>query len=558
MKRILMIGINARYSHSNLALHYLRQYIDSPEYHIDIKEYSIKENLSKILCDIKGSCADVLVLSVYIWNSIIVKQLLKDLSDSLADTPRVILGGPEVSYTPQAWIDNFSAIDYIIAGPGEESLKRILDSMDSASMDKIVRYPNPPFDEIPFPYIDNDFEKFSHRIVYYESSRGCAFNCSYCLSSRRDQKTEFKSSEKVFHELDQICRHNIRTLKFVDRTFNCPRGRALQIWKYIAEKYSGRGIVFHFEVHPELLDEEDIEYLSSVQDGLFQFEIGIQSMNLRTLKEINRLFNLEKVITNALRVCLIGSIHCHVDIIAGLPFEDLESYIYSFNMVHGLGADHFQPGILKILPGTEMYDRASEYGMEWSTEPPYEVMCNKWIGMEDFAMVKGVSKITELIFNSGKFSTALNFMLEKAGSPWELYKTLWLDYFRKADFIRDFDSVGMLLMKYMEDRVERRDFEYFIDLLAMDWVRISKKCHFPEALKKHIRENARKTGYRYFIEKSSNNMIEADGIFFTSTMLKKSIFYIPLSDRFRNEQGVEYGVVFLTSGEKLLFPEEVH
>jgi len=552
MKKILFLGVNARYSHSNLALYYLREYIRDLDYTSRISEFTIKENAEKIYENVLNERPHILVVSVYIWNSEIIKEFLSLLENREHEKIEIILGGPEVSYNPDSWLMAFPAIDYIISGPGEESLRRIV-HRDSAVSGKVVSFENPPFDDIPFPYIDDDISRLKNRIVYYESSRGCSFRCSYCLSSRIDQRTEFRSFERVCRELDLICGYGVKFLKFVDRTFNSDRDRAKRIWKYIMKNFSHSGMVFHFEVHPELLRDEDIDFLAEVPHGLFQFELGIQSVNRSVLKEINRNFDVHGAIEKVKRLCAPGNVHSHVDIIAGLPFDSLDDYVVSFNRVYNCGADHFQPGILKVLPGTEMYNKAESYGMEWSATAPYEVMKTEWITLEEMNLIKAVSAITELISNSGRFTHALNYLIELSGSPWDFFRKIQEESFAVTRYGRDWDSICLAILSFT-GKFFKPDFEYMVDLLSLDWALTSRTSYFPLSLKEHLIGDAKKRGYRFFIEKSKNNQIKFGSIIFNSSDLKKALFFIPLTEKFRFHYGVSYGIAVLTSKETVTFP----
>ncbi len=556
MKKILMVGINARFSHPNLALHYLREYVRPLNVHVQIREFTIKESAPGIVDYVLDNAPDLLLISVYIWNSTLVKEVLKELSLRNETLPRIVLGGPEVSYNSRNWIEKFSCIDHIISGPGEESFRKIVSG--EVGPDKMfLREETPPFDKIPFPYIKEDFQHLQHKIIYYESSRGCPFRCSYCLSSREDQKIDFRNMEKVFRELDFLCDFKVRVIKFIDRTFNWDRNRALEIWKYISENLYGRGIVFHFEVHPELLRDEDLEYLATVPRGLFQFEVGIQSVNRETLREIRRSFNIARALERVRVLCSLGNIDVHTDIIAGLPLEGLHAYIESFNRVYECGGNSFQPGILKILPGTAMSARAQSYGMRWSEEAPYEVTETQWLTGEEMNLIKRVSNITGLIANSGHFVNSLEHLLELWGSAWDFFRAIAEESLESVGSVgvlgRDRESICALIMQLVGKHFPG-EIDYVTDLLIQDWSMTAKSHRFPEILRNNMKSNAKKTGYRYFIEQSKGGVINTQGVVFNSSDLKRAMFHIPLSARFRREFSVGYGLAVLPSKEILHFP----
>ncbi len=560
MKKILMVGINARYSHPNLALYYLREYVRSLNVSTEIREFTIKESVTKICEYISEAAPDLLLLSVYIWNSTLVKQVLAELAKK-KPLPRIVLGGPEVSYNAETWLEEFPFISHIISGPGEESFRKIVSGQVGAEQ-KFVREVNPPFDEIPFPYREEDFPHLRNKIIYYESSRGCPFHCSYCLSSREDQKIDFRNSEKVFRELDFLCGFEVRVIKFIDRTFNWDRNRALEIWRYIANNLCGRGVIFHFEVHPELLRDEDLEFLANVPAGIFQFEVGIQSVNRETLREIRRSFNIARALERVKALCSVGNIDVHTDIIAGLPLEGLEEYIESFNGVYECGGDYFQPGILKILPGTAMSARARQYGMRWEEEAPYEVVETRWLSEEEMELIKSVSDMTGLIANSNCFSRSLDYLIGLVGSPWHFFRAMVeerLEEISPKELLgggvegRSRESLCALILGFVRKNFPQ-ELDYVTDLLIQDWSLTAKSHRFPEILRKHIKSHAKKTGYRFFIEQSKGGVIKTQGVVFNSSELKRAMFHIPLSARFRNEFSVGYGLAVLPSKEIILFP----
>jgi radical SAM superfamily enzyme YgiQ (UPF0313 family) len=405
---ILLIGVNARYTHSNPALLYLRNEIISAGHSAETAEFSINDEALTILERISSRKPDVIMISVYIWNSLFVSRFLADVKKICPQT-KIFLGGPEAGYNSEHWLNNFPCIDGIIQGGGERAvsvlaavnfkISAIKSGDNLSSTEKIFRISNKPFNEIPAPYIESDFAELEHRHLYYESSRGCPFKCSYCLSSREDQNTEYKSAEQTIKELSFILKYDPMTVKFVDRSFNAHPERARKIWAFCAE-HKGR-TAFHFEIHPLLLEEKDFELLSRVKRDTFRFEIGIQSVNEDTLEAIQRNVPWEKIEPNIQRVISLGNIHTHLDMIAGLPFETLDGIAESFNRIISLGADHFQFGFLKILPGTAMSERAEEYGMIFTESPPYQILANKWISTGEMNLLRSMEHVLDGFYCGG-------------------------------------------------------------------------------------------------------------------------------------------------------------
>lgn len=408
MMKVLLIGINARYTHSNPAILYLRNEIVSTGHTAEIAEFSINDESLKVLERISLGKPDVVMISVYIWNSLFTARFLGDIK-KICPQVKLFLGGPEAGYNSDYWLKNFPCIDGIIQGAGEHAVSVLASSgfnvsaikneMDLSADGKIIRIKNKPFSEIPAPYIENDFAELAHRHLYYESSRGCPFACSYCLSSREDQNAEYKSAGQTIEELSFILKHDPMTVKFVDRSFNAHPERARKIWAFCAE-HRGR-TAFHFEIHPLLLEDNDYELLSKVEKEKFRFEIGIQSVNQNTLEAIHRNVPWEKIEPKIKRIIGMGNIHTHLDMIAGLPFETLAGIAESFNRILSLGADHFQFGFLKVLPGTLMSEMADEYGMIFTGTPPYQVLANKWISTDEMNLLRSMEHVLDGFYCGG-------------------------------------------------------------------------------------------------------------------------------------------------------------
>ena len=439
--KVLLVGINAKYIHSSLAIYSLRAYArralgdNAPD--IELGEYTINHLRETILQDIYRRKPDFIGFSCYIWNISMVESLLADLKTLL---PRTALwfGGPEVSYDGQRFLAAHPQVDGVMKGEGEETLARLLGALGqggelSSVPGLIFRRPEgqlvdtgsaPALDisSIPFPYEGIDRESLAHRILYYESSRGCPFSCSYCLSSI-DRRVRFRSMELVERELAQLLEAGVPQVKFVDRTFNCSRERALRIWRFIKEHDNGR-TNFHFEIAADLLDEEAAALLTSLRPGLVQLEIGVQSANPRTLDAIGRRTDLERIRAVTSRLKASRRIHQHLDLIAGLPWEDLESFRESFNQVYAMEPDQLQLGFLKVLKGTPMEREAVRFGIRCSSVPPYEVLSTPWLSYEDILTLKEAEDMVETYYNSRQFTCTLALLEKWYPSPWDMLLAL--------------------------------------------------------------------------------------------------------------------------------------
>jgi len=551
MNRILLLGINARYSHSNPALLYLKSSIADIDVHVSVIEFSTGETPEKIAGEIQRVSPDLLAVSVYIWNSFHVKKILKIIKSSLPEI-KIVLGGPEVSYNSSEWTAGFSEIDYIITGGGEAAFRELVLSGLNRN-NKIIPGCNPHFSQIKFPYTADDMKNLKGRYLYYESSRGCPFNCSYCLSSVKGQNVEFRNIDQVKDELDFFSLYNLPLVKFVDRTFNLKKEHYFPVWEYIVKKFSGSGTCFHFEIFPELLDDDDMKFLSGVPSGLFQFETGIQSTNADTLKEINRSgswVNAEKKIK---RLVETGNIHLHTDLIAGLPFEGFSGYAESFNKVHSLGAEHFQGGFLKVLPGTEMRNKTEEYGLRYNPLPPYEIIENRWITSIEMEKLKLVSELVDLLHNTEKFYCTENFMVSLYGAPFAFYNRMADFFTRKPDAgHRKWEyQCGILLAMTEADHPD--SVLLLTDYLRWDWCSVMKQHHFPEILKSQSTVEAKRVGYRFFSNLPDKKSLKYSGVSFSIDDLRRSIFFSPETEEFMNVKMKDKMALFLPDKHILFF-----
>ncbi len=482
MEKVLLLGINCRYTHTNLALRYQRSAILHHNFQVELLELTINNSLREILEEIWQAKPDWLAISVYIWNGEIIGKLLRDLKKILPNI-KIVLGGPEVSYNWEKWINNFPEIDHIICGNGESVL---LDLLKRKISDKIITAKPIKFSDIDFPYIEQDFPAIKDKYIYYESSRGCPFRCSYCLSSRSDQRLDFRPIEKVIRELNWLLEKNPKIIKFVDRTFNAKKSHYKKIWEYLIAL--NPKTKFHFEIHPEFLDDEDFRILESAPKDLFQIEVGIQSTNLHTIDAINRKDNWEISKKNILKLIDLNKFHIHTDLIAGLPFEDFDSLAKSFDNIISLGAEHFQMGFLKILPGTEMANRIDEFELIHTDYEPYEILQNRWLNFDEIIHLKRIEKLLDKIQNSENFIYTSKFCYKIFGSAFKFYSqfSLWLETNGFDNRIKNWAKNAEQLLNFVTEYYPEQK-TLLLDLLKYDWC-ISSASDYPKFL---LSENLR-------------------------------------------------------------------
>ena len=456
---ILLTAINAKYIHSNPAVYSLRAYAcryggSRYEEEIRIAEYTINQPVDEILMDIYERCPDILCISCYLWNISYVEQLIREIPKVLPET-KIWLGGPEVSYNAREMLDGYPGLAGVMCGEGEQTFLELMQYYhgegaaalrDVAGIAYRARTGNgnaagdvcetpvrPALDLSSIPFIYEHIEDFENRIVYYESSRGCPFSCSYCLSSI-DKCLRFRDPDLVRRELQFFIDHEVPQVKFVDRTFNCRHDHAMAVWSYIKEH--DRGITnFHFEVAADLLNDEEIALIRSMRPGLIQLEIGVQSTNPDTVREIRRRMDLVKVEGNVAAVREARNVHQHLDLIAGLPYEDYDSFARSFDRVYAMKPDQLQLGFLKVLKGSLMHEKTEEYGLVCQDRPPYEVLSTKWLSYSDVIRLKKIEEMVEVYYNSGQFRNTMEQLEQAYASSFEMYGAL-ADYYEKNGLSR--------------------------------------------------------------------------------------------------------------------------
>ena len=451
--------------HSNLAVYDLQAYASDYADHIVLKEYTINQQKDDIMRDIYLEHPDVVCVSCYIWNLSFVKELMADLIKILPGAD-FWAGGPEVSYDAEKFLTENSEFKGVMVGEGEETFKELagyyveknpqnLKDMTGICYrdgDQIIHNGwRQIMDLSSIPFIYKDLSEFKNRIIYYESSRGCPFSCSYCLSSI-DKKLRFRDTETVKKELQFFIDNKVPQVKFVDRTFNCKHDHAMAIWKYINEHDNGV-TNFHFEISADLLREEELQEMSTMRPGLIQLEIGVQSTNPDTIKAIHRTMDFEKLKGIVDRIHSFGNIHQHLDLIAGLPYEDYDSFRHSFNDVYALKPQQLQLGFLKVLKGSHMMEMCREYGIVYKTQEPYEVLSTKWLDYDHVLKLKTVENMVEVYYNSGQFQNTLEYLENFFQDAFSIYERLGSFYMEKG--YGDVSHTRMrryeILLEFLED-----------------------------------------------------------------------------------------------------------
>ena len=447
--RFLLTAVNAKYIHSNPAIYSLRAYAGKDlQSHIELAEYTINQRIQDILEDIYRREPDCIGFSCYIWNWDMIRRLLAELPKILPHTD-IWLGGPEVSYDAPKVLEDFPQVKGIMVGEGEatfwELLQWYVSGAESTGLRQIsglclssgftAQRELTDMSALPFLYSDeNNLEPFENRIIYYESSRGCPYRCSYCLSSI-DKRVCLRDIETVKRELQFFLDRRVKQVKFVDRTFNCDHAHAMAIWQYLYDHDNGV-TNFHFEISADILREEEIALLSRLRPGQVQLEIGVQSTNPETIRAINRTMDVERLerIVEAIRNA--HNIHLHLDLIAGLPYEDYDSFVRSFNRVYEMRPEQLQLGFLKVLKGSPMEGKVGEYGIVYMDMPPYEVLFTRWISYGALLRLKKVETMVEMYYNSNQYIHTIAFLEKQFSHPYALYEALAHFYEERGYFLQ--------------------------------------------------------------------------------------------------------------------------
>ena len=447
--KIILTAVNAKYIHSNLAVYTLQASAEKAGVFPEIREFTINQSKDSMLRSLFLARADVVCVSCYIWNISIVEDLITEYH-KISPKTKIWLGGPEVSYHAKEMLEQYPFLAGIMKGEGEVTFREIAvyyqnqeNGMEGKTLEEIhgITYrdadgavksnpwrPVMDLSEVDFPYAN--LKKFENRIIYYESSRGCPFSCSYCLSSI-DKKLRFRDIELVKKELQFFIDNKVPQVKFVDRTFNCKHDHAMEIWRYITE--NDNGITnFHFEISADLLRAEELALMKTMRPGLIQLEIGVQSTNPQTIKAIRRTMDFEKLKGIVEQIHSFGNIHQHLDLIAGLPYEGYDSFHKSFCDVYALRPEQFQLGFLKVLKGSHMMEMTGEYQILYKDREPYEVLSTAWLTYGEILRLKMVESMVEVYYNSGQFKNTLVFLEKYFDDPFRMYEALGRFYEKKG------------------------------------------------------------------------------------------------------------------------------
>lgn len=492
--KVLLMSMNSKFIHSNLSVYYLKRYSEKyRESHLDVsvtlKEYTINMNTDDVLSSVVSGEYDVVFASAYIWNVELYSVLFTNLKE-VCPSVKVVYGGPEVTYNPKEQLEAHSFLDAVLVGEGEETFLSCLKQFSQkgkVDFDRIegvvyrseegivLNHPRRPMhnlDDIPFPY--ESIDMLDNKIIYYETTRGCPYNCSYCLSSAI-KGVRYFGHEKVFKELKIFLDAKVPQVKFVDRTFNVNKKHAIPILEYLVAQDNGI-TNFHFEVNADLLDEDYLEVIRRSRKGLFQFEIGVQSTCEAALNAINRPIPFEKVKANTQKLIALDKAHTHVDLIAGLPYESYERFLQSFDEVFSIGADHVQMGFLKLLKGTPLHKEAAIHGYKIRVQTPYEVLENQYISYSELNRLKKIEALLEHYINSEKFNYSMQYVIKKSGLKmsklleqmsiyWDKYQYFEtaMSTFRLYELLHDFGpTIGL-------------DSELLNDLLKVDFYKTKQK-----------------------------------------------------------------------------------
>ena len=508
--RVLLTTLNTKYVHTNIALRYLYETIKY-DYDVIRKEFSINDQIDRIISDITDYIPDVIAFSVYIWNVEMILKVAENIK-SIYPNIKIVFGGPEVTYCSKEMMEKYDFIDYICLGEGEESfpslIKYIKDNINNNLANKDMqnityRLGNQIMegeigivnDVTKIPRICEEIDKeYDGKIVYIETVRGCPYNCSYCLSSTIKGIRPFEM-QRVKDELKILINREVTLIKFVDRTFNYDKKRAIEIWKFILE--NNISSQFHFELSAHLIDDEIMEFLKTVPKGMFKFEIGVQSTNLKTINAINRTTDF-KILSNIVRqLSDMKTISLHLDLIAGLPYENLESFKHSFNDVYDLKPTELQLGFLKMLSGTKIRNEKEKFNYVYTTYPPYEVLQNDFLSYENLKKLKKIEDVFDRYYNSMRFKKSLAYIMQYYNSAFDFYGEL-ANYYRVNGLfdrkISTEEQYDIFAEFYKSNNTTKnnKDYDIFIQYLKYDFVthfntkRVWMPSYNPKWLKEQI------------------------------------------------------------------------
>lgn len=492
--KILLTTLNSKFIHTNLAIRYLKEFVkDLVE--VDLKEYTINNELDYILKDIYKNDYDIILFSTYIWNINDIEKLC-DCIKKFKPGIKIALGGPEVSYDSKTAMEKYPFIDYILYGEGElvfrdlvlhlqghKKVEEVNGLVYRQENEVIINRPMEllqNLDDIPSPYENINPKEYENRIVYYESSRGCPFNCQYCLSSTIEGLRYF-SIERVKKDLKALIEARVSQIKFIDRTFNANKKFAKEIMNFLMEN-DNNYTTYHFEVTAHLLDDEMLDFLADCKEGLFQFEIGVQSTNLKVLEEVGRRDDFSKLSYVVKKVASYRNIHQHLDLIAGLPYEDYSSFENSFNDVFNLGIEHLQLGFLKMIKGTGIRNNANKHGFKYKDYPPYEVLYNDYISYGEILKLKDIEDILEKYYNSKNFTLSMRYIINRfyKESPFKFFEEFatYFDANGYFDASQGKNQLYKILLDFYNEKINK-DNEIFNDIVKYDYISLGKTSNVP-------------------------------------------------------------------------------
>ena len=492
--KILLVTLDSKFIHANLSVRYLKKYCSN--FNIEIKEFTINQKLEYILGEILAEAADLICFSCYIWNIDYINDISYIIKES-KNKAKILYGGPEVSFEIKQMMEDNPFIDYIIFGEGEEIFKEFLEEIQSTAP-KLHRIKGLAFKEnndviinekrglidnlniINYPYEPG--EEFTNKIIYYESSRGCPFCCSFCMSSI-DKRIRFFSMERVKKDLKKLLNTKARQIKFVDRTFNADYRRSMEIMQYIVEN-NKNNMKIHFEITADIINDEFLNFIGKMPVNMFQFEIGVQSLNEDTLREINRHMDKDKMSRVINEISKNNNVHMHLDLIAGLPYEDYESFKKSFDGIHNLNAEKIQLGFLKVLKGTKIYKDKEKHRIKYTKKAPYEVICTKYISLEELLKLKNIEELVDKYYNEKYFNSSLKYIVSNMfpDSAFEFYSS-FSDYWQKYELYNKAHSrkkLYKILYDYMEYMNRMND--KFIQALKFDYIFNNQYEELPDYL----------------------------------------------------------------------------
>lgn len=493
--KILLTAINSKFVHSNLAVRYLRAFTKDMNYDCKIREFSINDRDEKILEEIIKERPNVVAFSTYIWNIEIIKRL-SNLIKLVDEDIEILYGGPEVSYDSQNILKELNG-EYIIEGEGEKTYREFVEyklgereinsirSLYYKADGEVISNGKRPLmnmNELIFPYEED--ENLDNKIVYYEASRGCPFNCKYCLSSTT-HGVRFLDIDRVKQELKYFIDKEVRLVKFVDRTFNCNHKFTMAIWEFLINQDTKTQ--FHFEISADILKKSELELLKKAPKDRFQFEVGVQTTNDDVLNRINRFVNFSDIKEKVEELIQIRNIKQHLDLIAGLPGEDYNSFKNSFNDVYSISPEEIQLGFLKLLRGSSMREEAEEYGMKYSPYPPYEILKTKDISYDELIKLKKVEEMVDKYYNSQKFDNIIKYLVNKFDTPFDFYYTLGTYFDSKGYFDRNIGNSEYYRV-FLDFNMEilKGDNSILKEILKFDYLRFNKKRGMPEFIQRNL------------------------------------------------------------------------